>query len=131
MAVLTKEYLDAIDVVCGECFGTEETCKTCPVRICCDVKSAEDNVTEADHALQYNMSVQKIARVRIEKNSFGTNVVYVEKKVDYGEWQLVAADTECSNTNHPFNPEDVDNTYYLARIIKEIMKLIDKGYKFI
>lgn len=77
------------------------------------------------------MPVQKIARVRIEKNSVGTNVVYVEKKIDYGEWLLVAADAECTNPNHPFNPEDVDNAYYHASIIKEIIKLIDKGYKFI
>ena len=31
-----KKYLDAIDIVCGNCYGTEMTCKNCPVRICCD-----------------------------------------------------------------------------------------------
>jgi len=76
------------------------------------------------------MPIQKIARIRIEKNSHGTNVVYVEKKIDYGEWKLVIADIESENPNHPFNPEDVDNAYYHANIIREIMRLIDKGYRF-
>ena len=31
-----NKYLEAVDVVCGECYGNEETCKSCPVRKCCD-----------------------------------------------------------------------------------------------
>ena len=31
-----KKYLDAVDVVCGNCYGTESICKNCPVRVCCD-----------------------------------------------------------------------------------------------
>ena len=31
-----KAYLDAVDIVCGKCGGTEETCVRCPVRLCYD-----------------------------------------------------------------------------------------------
>jgi hypothetical protein len=45
----TKDYLDAVDVVCVECAGEEEDCATCWVRKTCDMVHAgslEDNATD-------------------------------------------------------------------------------------
>ena len=43
-----KKYFDAVDVVCGECYGTEETCEVCPVRINCDnIKRTAKRIEEA------------------------------------------------------------------------------------
>lgn len=36
-----KHYLEAVDTVCGNCYGSEETCADCPVRRCCDAISKE------------------------------------------------------------------------------------------
>lgn len=43
-----NKYLEAVDVVCGECYGTEETCMTCPVRKCCDDYRMEMEGNEND-----------------------------------------------------------------------------------
>lgn len=32
-----ERYFNAVDVVCGECYGNEEDCEKCPVRKCADV----------------------------------------------------------------------------------------------
>ena len=35
---MNEAFWNAVDIVCGECYGMEETCETCPVRIMCDEK---------------------------------------------------------------------------------------------
>ena len=53
MAIDRKAYLDAVDIVCGECYGTEDTCVVCPVRICCDrIKKPKKQIIPCDVAIK-------------------------------------------------------------------------------
>ena len=59
-----NKYMEAVNVVCGECYGTEETCKSCPVRKCCDAIIDEHcrNISKMEAKEVWPMTVKDLPR---------------------------------------------------------------------
>jgi len=89
-----NKYLEAVNVVCGECYGTEETCMTCPVRKCCDAIIDEHcrNVAKKEVKEVWPMTVKDLPRECLTELKqrylvmLADNGVYAEiMEVDYDE----------------------------------------------